>query len=227
MGWRERWARSKSGSIKVRLVSTFAGVTSFIRLSFSDIESVDLDSDEWIGDINNVTSVLKMWFRDLPEPLLTFGLHQGFIDAASERMVRGCRSWVASDIILEIENDRLRHIRLHERVNDLPDANYATLKYFMGHLNKWVEISRSSSRCHGVGAHVDVCVCLVLVLQGRAERGGELDVGAELGDRVWTHVVRTGDGERQHKRAREQLDSRRAVPEQGMWGVGFGCGVGC
>ena len=35
----------------------------------------------------------------------------------------------------EIENDRLRHIRLHERVNDLPDPNYATLKFLMGHLD--------------------------------------------------------------------------------------------
>lgn len=41
-------------------------------------------------------------------------------------------------LCLEIENDRLRHIRLHERVNDLPDPNYATLKYFMGHLHKLV-----------------------------------------------------------------------------------------
>jgi RhoGAP domain len=31
----------------------------------------------------------------------------------------------------------MRHIRLHERVNDLPDANYATLKYFLGHLHKY------------------------------------------------------------------------------------------
>ncbi|KAF9244101.1 Rho GTPase activation protein [Melanogaster broomeanus] len=83
-----------------------------------DLESVDLDSDEWTSDINNVTSVLKLWFRELPDPLLTLNLHQGFIDAA------------------KIENDRLRHIRLHERVNDLPDANYATLKYVMGHLHR-------------------------------------------------------------------------------------------
>lgn len=34
------------------------------------------------------------------------------------------------------DNDRLRHIRLHEQVNELPDANYATLKFFMGHLDK-------------------------------------------------------------------------------------------
>jgi len=33
------------------------------------------------------------------------------------------------------ENERLRHIRMHERVNELPDPNYATLKQLMGHLN--------------------------------------------------------------------------------------------
>lgn len=48
------------------------------------MESVDLDSDEWTSDINNVTSVLKLWFRELPDPLLTLNLHQGFIDAARE-----------------------------------------------------------------------------------------------------------------------------------------------
>ncbi|KAG6835147.1 hypothetical protein H0H93_004421 [Arthromyces matolae] len=81
-----------------------------------DLDSVDLDAPEWSGDIPSVASVIKGWFRDLPDPLLTSGLHQGFIEAA------------------KIENDRLRHIRLHERVNELPDPNYATLKYFLGHL---------------------------------------------------------------------------------------------
>lgn len=38
--------------------------------------------------------------------------------------------------LLEVENDRLRHIRLHERVNELPDPNYSTLKYFLGHLHR-------------------------------------------------------------------------------------------
>ncbi|KAH7905642.1 Rho GTPase activation protein [Hygrophoropsis aurantiaca] len=83
-----------------------------------DMDTVNLDADEWTSDINNVTSVIKLWFRELPDPLLTSSLHQGFVDAA------------------KIENDRLRHIRLHERVNDLPDANYATLKFLMGHLHR-------------------------------------------------------------------------------------------
>jgi len=46
--------------------------------------------------------------------------------------------WWWTNEWLEIENDRLRHIRLHERVNDLPDPNYATLKYFLGHLHRYV-----------------------------------------------------------------------------------------
>ncbi len=36
------------------------------------------------------------------------------------------------------DNERARHIRLHERVNGLPDPNYSTLKYLMGHLHKCV-----------------------------------------------------------------------------------------
>ncbi|KAH6910044.1 GTPase activating protein [Coprinopsis sp. MPI-PUGE-AT-0042] len=92
-----------------------------------DLESVDLDAPEWSGDINTVASVLKMWLRELPDPLLTFNLHQGFIDAA------------------KIDNDRLRHIRLHERVNDLPDPNYSTLKYFLGHLYRINQLADENS----------------------------------------------------------------------------------
>lgn len=50
---------------------------------YSDLDSVDLDSPEWSGDINNVASVMKMWLRELPDPLLTAELQKGFIEAAS------------------------------------------------------------------------------------------------------------------------------------------------
>ena len=50
----------------------------------ADLETTNLDADEWSGDISNVTSVLKLWLRELPEPLLTMQLHQGFLDAASK-----------------------------------------------------------------------------------------------------------------------------------------------
>lgn len=106
---------------------------------FADLDAVDLDSTEWSSDINNVTGVLKLWLRELPDPLMTSALHQSFIDAASTLLVPSFLEVLDSefsDAPTEVENDRLRHIRLHERVNDLPDPNYATLKYFMGHLHR-------------------------------------------------------------------------------------------
>ncbi len=47
-----------------------------------DLDSVNLDAEEWASDISNVTSVLKMWLRELPDPLFTNNLYQGFIEAA-------------------------------------------------------------------------------------------------------------------------------------------------
>lgn len=103
-----------------------SGTTSKIqrlKASFdADWSQVDLFNDEAMQDINIVAGCLKLWFRELPEPLLTHELYSSFIEAA------------------KIDNDRLRHIRLHERVNELPDANYATLKYLMRHLHKVTEL---------------------------------------------------------------------------------------
>ncbi|KAI0741304.1 GTPase activating protein [Daedaleopsis nitida] len=86
-----------------------------------DLDSVNLDAEEWSSDISNVTSVLKLWLRELPDPLFTTSQHADFMDAA------------------RYENERARHIKLHERVNALPDPNYSTLKYLMSHLHKVVQ----------------------------------------------------------------------------------------
>ena len=45
---------------------------------------MNLDTDEWSSDISNVTSVLKLWLRELPDPLFTASQHQDFMEAASE-----------------------------------------------------------------------------------------------------------------------------------------------
>lgn len=100
-----------------------------------DLDSVDLDKDEWSSDVSNVTSVLKLWLRELPDPLLTSSLHNAFLDAAGKPVLLGACPRPDANLAVN-ENERLRHIRLHERVNDLPDPNYSTLKYFMGHLHK-------------------------------------------------------------------------------------------
>ncbi|GAA6053119.1 hypothetical protein JCM3770_002862 [Rhodotorula araucariae] len=101
-----------------RLSGTTSRVQRLKAALDRDLEGTDLLSEENLLDINDIAAVLKLWFRELPEPLLTWELYHQFIEVA------------------KIENDRLRHIRLHERVNELPDPNYATLKYLMGHLDK-------------------------------------------------------------------------------------------
>lgn len=83
----------------------------------TDPSKVDLlhPSDN-LNDIHSVASALKLYFRELPDCLLTKELHQEFIDGAM------------------IENTIQRRDALHGTVNKLPDANYTTLRYLIFHL---------------------------------------------------------------------------------------------
>ncbi|ORY11564.1 RhoGAP-domain-containing protein, partial [Neocallimastix californiae] len=69
-------------------------------------------------NINDVTGLVKLFFRELPDPLLIRGLYHQFIEAS------------------KIEDERRRLIEIHELVNKLPDANYLTLRFLIGHLFK-------------------------------------------------------------------------------------------
>lgn len=118
-----------------RLSGTTSKVQALKRALDTDADGTDVMSDEWSADINVVSGALKLWFRELPEPLLTYGLYHQFIEAARELVsISGDES--GAERHAGYENDRLRHIRLHEQVNELPDPNYATLKYFMAHLDR-------------------------------------------------------------------------------------------
>jgi Rho GTPase-activating protein RGD1 len=74
-------------------------------------------------DIASVTTLLKHFLRDLPDPLLTSANYGSFLSAA------------------QIEDDVVRRDSLHAIINELPDPNYATLRQLMLHLNKVAEHS--------------------------------------------------------------------------------------
>ena len=139
-GTTSRVQRLKAALDRGELLAFLCWVRELTTRAETDIEGTDLLSEENLSDINDIAAVMKLWFRKMPEPLLTWELYTGFIEAASESFPSIAPE--RADLVLltraEIENDRLRHIRLHERVNDLPDPNYATLKYLMGHLDKSV-----------------------------------------------------------------------------------------
>ncbi|KAM5346856.1 hypothetical protein ACJ41O_009861 [Fusarium nematophilum] len=72
--------------------------------------------ENFYHDVNSVTGLLKQFFRDLPDPLLTLEHHDRLITAAKN------------------DDDTVRRDSLHAIINSLPDPNYATLRALTLHL---------------------------------------------------------------------------------------------
>lgn len=53
---------------------------------FSD-EKLDLNDSKW-EDIHVITGALKMFFRELPEPLFTFNHFNDFVNAISKYVIK-------------------------------------------------------------------------------------------------------------------------------------------
>lgn len=70
-----------------RLSGTSSRVQALKRALDTDFENTDVMSEEWSADINVVSGALKLWFRELPEPLLTYGLYHQFIEAARKYLL--------------------------------------------------------------------------------------------------------------------------------------------
>jgi hypothetical protein len=89
-----------------------------LRMMVDQNEYYDLTSAEW--DINVVTSALKLFLRELPEPLFTFQLYDDFLET------------------LTLGNRRSRVIEL---LNKLPTCNYDTLSLLFSHLIRVIQHS--------------------------------------------------------------------------------------
>lgn len=97
-----------------------------------DYEAFDLADVEVFNDISSVTSVLKTYFRQLPNPLLTHALHESFVAAASELpSISGIRSLHPG-----IRDASNKHSALCALLKELPKDNYNTLRALMLHLNR-------------------------------------------------------------------------------------------
>ncbi|XP_033759219.1 uncharacterized protein LOC117341471 isoform X2 [Pecten maximus] len=96
-----------------------SGITSNIqklRLAFDEDRVPDLTTDVYLQDIHSISSLLKMYFRELPNPLLTYQLYNKFADAVRD------------------EDNKLW--KIHDVVQQLPPPHYRTLEYLMRHLAK-------------------------------------------------------------------------------------------
>ncbi|XP_058821898.1 GTPase-activating protein CdGAPr isoform X2 [Topomyia yanbarensis] len=109
-----------------------SGITSNIqklRRAFDEERIPDLTHPEIKQDIHAVSSLLKMYFRELPNPLCTYQLYDHFVEAIQTR----------PDAPTDL---KLRLIR--QTVQKLPPPHYRTLKYLATHLFKIARASTST-----------------------------------------------------------------------------------
>lgn len=102
-----------------------SGITSNIqklRNAFDEDRIPNLYTEDILQDIHSVASLLKMYFRELPNPLCTYQLYQSFVNA-----VQGTGGRTAED-------DHKRLLKMRETVQKLPPPHYRTLEYLMRHL---------------------------------------------------------------------------------------------
>uniref|UniRef100_A0A671P061 Rho GTPase-activating protein 21-like n=1 Tax=Sinocyclocheilus anshuiensis TaxID=1608454 RepID=A0A671P061_9TELE len=85
------------------------------ELDTKGMTDIDIQDDKW-RDLNVISSLLKSFFRKLPEPLFTNEKYSNFIDA--NRM--------------EDPVERLKTLK--RLIHELPDHHYETLKFLSGHL---------------------------------------------------------------------------------------------
>uniref|UniRef100_A0ABM5EPR4 Rho GTPase-activating protein 32 isoform X2 n=1 Tax=Pogona vitticeps TaxID=103695 RepID=A0ABM5EPR4_9SAUR len=87
-----------------------------LRHEFDSEQIPDLTKDVYIQDIHCVGSLCKLYFRELPNPLLTYQLYEKFSDAVSAA------------------TDEERLVKIHDVIQQLPPPHYRTLEFLMRHL---------------------------------------------------------------------------------------------
>ncbi|XP_062336466.1 rho GTPase-activating protein 21 isoform X1 [Osmerus eperlanus] len=87
------------------------------ELNSKGMTDIDIQEDKW-RDLNVISSLLKSFFRKLPEPLFTNEKYACFIDANRTE-------------------DPVERLKVLKRlIHELPDHHYETLKFLSGHLKK-------------------------------------------------------------------------------------------
>ncbi|KAL9122741.1 MAG: hypothetical protein Q9187_000702 [Circinaria calcarea] len=139
-----------------RLSGNAAHVAKLRSIFDHDSTLVDFRNPEnFYQDVNSVAGLLKQFFRDLPDPLLTREHYQDFIEAA------------------RIDDDITRRDSLHATINSLPDPNYATLRALTLHLNRVQEHSSVNRMNAG-----NLAICFGPTLMGS-------NTGPNIADAGW------------------------------------------
>ncbi|KAL5113821.1 Rho GTPase-activating protein [Pleosporales sp. CAS-2024a] len=120
-----------------RIPGTSSHIQQLKALFNSDASQVDFRNPEaFQHDVNSVAGLLKQFFRELPDPVLTQDFYTKFIDAA------------------RMDDDTMRRDSMHALINALPDPNYATLRAIALHLHR---VQQSSGINRMSTANLGIC----------------------------------------------------------------------
>ncbi|XP_043990406.1 rho GTPase-activating protein 12-like isoform X6 [Gambusia affinis] len=101
-------------------VSGNLAIIQKLRFAVSHDEKLNLSDSKW-EDIHVTTGALKMFFRELPEPLFTYALFHDFVAA------------------IKISDYRQRVQAIKELVRQLPRSNHDTMQALFKHLRKVID----------------------------------------------------------------------------------------
>jgi hypothetical protein len=88
-----------------------------LKRAFDSCRPVDLDDELW-SDVHAIAGAFKLWLRELPEPVMTYGLYADFLAT------------------VEMNDPAAKNARLKYIVHRLPKPNFALLKRLLEHLQK-------------------------------------------------------------------------------------------
>ncbi|MEQ2202540.1 hypothetical protein XENOCAPTIV_005817, partial [Xenoophorus captivus] len=94
-------------------------------LTLCEQEELDLDHSQW-EDIHVITGALKMFFRELPEPLFPFRFFQQFVEA------------------VKIKESKQKTLAVKKLIQQMPKPNHDTLKLLFSHLQRVLAFSREN-----------------------------------------------------------------------------------
>ncbi|KAI9272086.1 Rho GTPase activation protein [Helicostylum pulchrum] len=102
-------------SVGIYRLSGPASAIQKYRAAFNNKESISFKDEH---DINAVTGLLKLYFRELRNPLMTHEYYEWFMEAA------------------RMADYEERMYQIKSIIHSLPKANYMVLEYLMRHLNR-------------------------------------------------------------------------------------------
>ncbi|XP_043546537.1 rho GTPase-activating protein 12b isoform X6 [Chiloscyllium plagiosum] len=111
-------------------VSGNLAVIQKLRFAVNHDEKLDLNDSKW-EDINVITGALKMFFRELPEPLFTYHLFNDFVNA------------------VKISDYKQRVEAIADLIRLLPKPNHDTMQVLFKHLVKVIarsEVNRMTNQ---------------------------------------------------------------------------------